>query len=80
MALNIPRMTEAEVKRRGTEAKVLLGFACEIYRYQVANHQHFLREHQAGLASQAQHEVAELLKDPRAGSVIGHPRQYGKWA
>ena len=71
MAMNIPKMTEAEVRRRGAEAKVLLGFACEIYKYQLANHQHFLHEHPAGAALWAQDVVAKLLEDPRVGSVVG---------
>ena len=50
----------------------LLNCARAVYRYQLCNGYHFLREHPAGVRSWAKAPVAELLADARVGSVIGH--------
>ena len=44
MSLNIPRMDPEEVSRRQTEAWTLLGFACQVYRFQLSEGRHFLHE------------------------------------
>ena len=80
MAINIPRMEPAEASRREAEAKVLLHFACEIYRHQLAADRHFLHEHPASARSWADGQVRDLLEDPRVQTVVGHQCRYGQRA
>ena len=47
MALNMARVTEEDIERRGIEAKVLLGLAREVYKFQLESGRHFLHEHPA---------------------------------
>eukprot|EP00969_Alexandrium_andersonii_P247827 10951130-Alexandrium_andersonii.AAC.1 len=63
--MNRPRMAEDERIRREAEARVLLEFACEVYRFQLAGGRHFLHEHPAGAGSWAEPPVVRLLQDPR---------------
>eukprot|EP00969_Alexandrium_andersonii_P219541 9695715-Alexandrium_andersonii.AAC.1 len=65
MAMNRTRMAEDERIRRESEARILLEFACEVYRFQMAGGRHFLHEHPAGAGSWAEPPVVRLLQDPR---------------
>ena len=80
MTINIPRMEPVEASRREAEAKVLLHFACEIYRHQLAAGRHFLHEHPASARSWADGQVTDLLEDPRVQTVVGHQCRYGQRA
>ena len=79
MALNMARMTQEDIERRGVEAKILLDFACEVYQFQLEVGRHFLHEHPAGARSWAQAPVEKLMAHPGVGSVVGHQCQYGQW-
>ena len=48
MALNMAKMTEQERARRDVEARALLYFACEVYRFQLESGRRFLHEHPEG--------------------------------
>ena len=79
-ALNRPKMDESEVKRRETEARTLLHFACEVFQFQLEAGRHFLHEHPAGARSWEDARVQALLRGPRVGSVDGHQCRYGQSA
>ena len=54
-------MDPGEVARRKAEAKVLLGFAVEVYRFQLPRGCHSLHEHPAGFRSWTDKESTALL-------------------
>ena len=80
LPLNKPKMSKDEVAKREAAARVLLDFACEVYRYQLDNGCHFLHEHPAGARSWAEASIKELMADARVGSVVGHQCRYGQRA
>ena len=49
--LNRRRFSAEEARRRRAEARILLGFALEIYRLQLGAGRHFLHEHPASASS-----------------------------
>lgn len=68
--LNYHRMLPAEVKRRKAEARVLLGFAIEIYRLQLYQGRHFLHEHPLVATSWKESEMKKLRGDSRVGEMV----------
>eukprot|EP00969_Alexandrium_andersonii_P361952 15458681-Alexandrium_andersonii.AAC.1 len=77
MAMNRGRTREEERDRREAEAQVLLDFACEVYRFQLAGGRRFLPEHPTGACSWQEPRVVRLLADARVGTVVGHQCQHG---
>ena len=78
MALNRAKMSDQEIERRDTEAKVLLPCVCDIYRQQLREGRYFLHEHPETARSWVDEQATALLGDPAAGSLVGHPCMYGQ--
>ena len=76
-ALNRGRVDGAVRDRLLAEARVLLGFAVEIYEMQLRAGRHFLHEHPASASSWSDPRVVRLLQDPRVGVVTGDQCRYG---
>eukprot|EP00969_Alexandrium_andersonii_P357480 15448920-Alexandrium_andersonii.AAC.1 len=68
MAMNQGRTREEERNRRA-EARVLLDFTGEVYRFQLAGGRRFLHERPTGARSWQEPRAARLLADARAGAV-----------
>ena len=73
-----PQMNPAVVRRRRVEAEILLGFAAEIYQYQLDRGNHFLHEHPLRADSWAVQAIARLRRDPRVGEVTAHQCAFGQ--
>eukprot|EP00969_Alexandrium_andersonii_P033372 1457134-Alexandrium_andersonii.AAC.1 len=80
MAMNRGRVREEERDRRGAEARVLLEFACEAYRFQLAGGRHFLHEHPSGAPSWQEPSVMRLLAEACVGIAAGHQCRHGQYA
>ena len=76
-AMNRGRVDAATRARQLAEARVLLGFAVEVYEMQLRAGRHFLHEHPVAASSWRVPRVARLLRDPRVGDVTGDQCRYG---
>jgi hypothetical protein len=75
--LNYRRMQPETVRRKKAEAKVLLGFAMEIYELQLKAGRHFLHEHPASASSWSEPRMMALMKRRGVGGVVAHMCQFG---
>ena len=80
MALHIPKMSEPERARHDIEAEAILHFACDRPGAVGTGLPPFYRIILLGVISWEVKEMAELLRGPRVGSVVGHKCRYGQWA
>ena len=74
---NYKRMDPEEVRRRRAEGNVLLGFAAQVYREQLAAGRHFLHEHPASASSWDDPCIERLLTKPGVGSTVGDQCRFG---
>ena len=65
--LNRYKVGEEELDRRRAEDRVLLDFAVEIYRDQLARNAHFLHEHPLSATTWSEPSIEELRAHPSAG-------------
>ena len=75
--MNFSRMDPEKLRRKKSEAKVLLDFAMEIYEVQLQGGRRFLHEHPESASSWKTEEVQRLLWNPRVGSTVAHLCQFG---
>ena len=76
-AVHHHRMSPEERARRLAEREVILRFAVEVYRMQLAGGRHFLHEHPLGAESWKEPFVEKLMGDSRVGSVIADQCRFG---
>jgi hypothetical protein len=75
--LNYRKMPPEIVRRKKAEAKVLLGFAMEIYELQLQGGRHFLHEHPASASSWTEPRMKALRRRRGVGEVVAHMCQFG---
>jgi hypothetical protein len=75
--LNRNRVDPRERHRRQVEAKVLLDFAIEVYRAQLARGAHFLHEHPLAATSWEEPAVKELRAHPQVQEAVAHQCCFG---
>jgi hypothetical protein len=75
--LNRNRSDPRERRRRLVEAKVLLDFAVEVYRAQLARGAHFLHEHPLAATSWEEPGVQELRAHPQVQEATAHQCCFG---
>ena len=74
---NFKRMRPEEVRRRKAEGRVLLGFAAQVYRMQLAAGRHFLHEHPASASSWSEPCMLDLRSAAGVSEVVGDQCRFG---
>ena len=74
---NYKRMDPEVVRRRKVEGRVLLEFAAQVYREQLAAGRHFLREHPASASSWLEPCMQRLRGAPGVHEVVGDQCRFG---
>ena len=74
---NYRRMDPAVVLRRKVEGRVLLEFAAQVYRVQLAAGRHFLHEHPASASSWAEPCMQKLRSAHGVHEVVGDQCRFG---
>jgi hypothetical protein len=75
--LNRNRVDPKERHRRQVEAKILLDFAVEVYRAQLARGARFLHEHPLATTSWEEPAVKELRAHPQVQEAVAHQCCFG---
>jgi hypothetical protein len=74
---NYKRMRPEEVQRRMVEGRVLLEFAAQVYRLQLAGGRHFVHEHPASASSWAEPCMQRLRCTPGVSEAVGDQCRFG---
>ena len=74
---NYRRMHPEVVKRRRVEGRMLLEFAAQVYREQLAGGRHFLHEHPASASSWHEPCIQRLCSAPGVHEVVGDQCRFG---
>ena len=77
MIFNKTRMGQKKYQQKLSEARVLLGFAAEIYQLQVDGGRHFLHEHPQGASSWKEPAIQKILQIPSVQTTVAHLCQFG---
>jgi hypothetical protein len=74
---NYKRMRPEKVQRRMVEGRVLLEFAAQVYRLQLAGGRHFVHEHPASASSWAEPCMQRLRCTPGVSEAVGDQCRFG---
>ena len=75
--LNHGRVDPQELQRRQAEGRLLLNFAAEVYRDQLARGAHFLHEHPLAATSWDEPDIRALRAQSRVQEVTAHQCCFG---
>lgn len=70
-------MDPKQYRKKMSEARILLGFAAEIYLLQLQGGRHFLHDHPQGATSWQESAIKKVLRHPTVGTTVAHLCQFG---